>query len=419
MIRQRIIDVAAVTGLRVAVVLTTPLFVAVARTRRGRLLGAAAAAPVAAVAVMASAVAVLVVFNPPEPVVLDPTPAGVVGALGVFAAWLLVAAAVILWPVVYLTFLPFRADPGGRVGSVFLGPVWPRGWQLALPPEQDALWLGASLVTRTDPGTTRAGDRRVRDGVRALLDDMAEYPDYRLLAPALPLAVWGSPFRPDHGHHFCYVPPHVPGERLGLLVGLHGHGGNSKLWLHAWRSFADDSRFAVVCPSFGYGNWEHPASTAAVGRCLDFALSHYPVDASRVVLAGLSQGGAGVGRAAAALPGRFAGLILLSPTIEQKVLDSPAFVGGWRGRPVLVIQGGRDRNVRPGPVTAAVGRMRAAGIAVTYHLDAEADHFLFFADLARTHRRVARLAPARHYDYPDGGNSWSVVAGGSTLPSRP
>ena len=99
------------------------------------------------------------------------------------------------------------------------------------------------------------------------------------------------------------------------------------------------------------------------------------------------------GRAAAAMPDRFAGLVFLSPAIEHAVLNSPAFADGWKGRPVLVVQGGRDHNVKPHTVTAAVELMRANGAEVTYHLDPDADHFLFFAKLDETHRRIAEWMP--------------------------
>lgn len=176
------------------------------------------------------------------------------------------------------------------------------------------------------------------------------------------------------GHAYTLQPVPRP-DRPGLLVFLHGHGPNTALNLYVWRDFADRHGLIVACPSFGYGNWEHPDGVEAVRWALDTAADG--CDPARVVLAGISQGGAGVARAAVAMPDRFAGLVLLSPTTEPGVIDQLAAV--WRGRPVYVAQGGRDRNVRPGPVTAAVETLRAAGAGVTYRFEPDADHFLFFA----------------------------------------
>ena len=394
MIPFRWVDLLAVTGIRVGGVLVAPLFLFVARTWRGRLIGLTAWAAIAAIAFLIAAEYALVVGELlPGPDAKPKNPAAHRFYDAVFSAALLGEIAALGWlatgVVLLIALTPtYHTAPAAGVSSVFLGPTWLHRWQMALPPEDDLLWLGAWLVSRLDPWMTRADARQLRAGVRGLLDDMAEYPEYQTLAPALGLGIWGSAFRPDHGHFFAYVPETAPGERLGLLVALHGHGGNAKLWLHVWRAFADGHRVAVVCPSFGYGNWEHPASPAAVERALNFALAHYPVDPGRVVLAGLSQGGAGVGRAAAAMPDRFAGLIFLSPTMEPDVLGSPEFIEGWKGRPVLVVQGGRDHNVKPATVTAAVEAMRRDGIDVTYHLDPDADHFLFFAKLDEMHQRI-------------------------------
>jgi predicted esterase len=83
-------------------------------------------------------------------------------------------------------------------------------------------------------------------------------------------------------------------------------------------------------------------------------------------------------RAATALPDRLAGLILLSPATDPAAVESLSDV--WR-KPVFVAQGGKDHNVRPGPVEAAVERLRTAGVQVTDHFDPDADHALAF-----THR---------------------------------
>jgi pimeloyl-ACP methyl ester carboxylesterase len=81
--------------------------------------------------------------------------------------------------------------------------------------------------------------------------------------------------------------------------------------------------------------------------------------------------------------------------MEPAVIDSQAFRDGWRGKPVLVIQGERDHNVKPRTVAAAVETMQANGADVTYHTDADAGHFLFFAKLAGVRGLIAAWA-ARH-----------------------
>jgi predicted esterase len=141
----------------------------------------------------------------------------------------------------------------------------------------------------------------------------------------------------------------------------------------------------VVCPSFGYGNWEHPHSWFTVQRAVRYATEHFAeIDPRRVYLAGVSQGGAGVGRAAVALPEVFAGLVFLSATLEPAVLDDE----GFAGKRVLVIHGDADRHVNLASVEKGVAVLRSAGADVTFTRDPAGTHFLLFAQAQEVFRQV-------------------------------
>ena len=277
--------------------------------------------------------------------------------------------------------------------SHFLGPVWLLRVQHVWFPEPDWVWLGVQIITRLDPWMSRSQARLMRDVVREALDEVAETPSYSQLPPALPLLFWGSFRRPDHGHFYSYIPSHEPGETLRLMIVLHGHGGNFLLWPHSWKEFADEQRCIIVSPSFGYGNWEHPHGVNAVERCLNFAETHFPIDPTRVYVAGISQGGCGVARSGAAFGSRVAGLVFLSPTMEPAVLNSTEFVEGWQGRSILVMQGNRDHNVKPQSVDVAVNILKQNGADVTYHTDPEADYFLYFAKRDEIHNLIGAWMP--------------------------
>jgi len=242
--------------------------------------------------------------------------------------------------------------------------------------EPDWLWLGTLVATRFDFRITRDDRRLIRDTVRLHLDELRESHEHRTVPPALPLAVWGRILNPDPGHLFVYRPEAAPGERLGLLVFLHGHGGNSLLLPHLLRPLADRCRCVLVCPSFGYGNWEHPRSAGCVERAVRYATEHFAeIDPEKVWLAGLSQGGAGVGRAAVAMPDTFAGLVFISPTMEPAVLENDAL----GDRRVLVIHGDADRHVKLKSVEKGVEALGRSGADVTVHRDPTGTHFLLFA----------------------------------------
>jgi pimeloyl-ACP methyl ester carboxylesterase len=258
--------------------------------------------------------------------------------------------------------------------------------------EDDYVWLLTQLVTRLDPLLPRAEGRAARATIRDLIDAVRSHPDYLYLA-RVGVSHRLMRGRLDPGHCYSYRPP-TPGPdgRYGVLVFMHGHGMNYLMVLHALRPLCDRLGVVLVSPTFGYGNWEAPGGAEAIERALRFALAAFPTDPRRVIAMGFSQGGAGVSRIGAACAAELAGLVFVSATMEQEVLDSQAFAAGWRGKPVLVIQGERDHNVKPRTVTGAVETMQANGAKVTYHADPDAGHFLFFAQLDAVRAVVATWA---------------------------
>jgi predicted esterase len=375
---RTLLDMLAVWGMRLAAVVVAPLLLFTARTWRGWVVGVWATA----VWVFAACVGYLSVV----PELVNPLPPPLVVLAFASVLFLVVSFG---WGVLAAVFLLFtqpdyRSDTAG-LRSVFLGPLFLHRLQLVLLSELDWLWLGTLLATRFDFRIGRDERRLIRDTIRLHLDELAESGEHRTVPPALPLAVWGRILRPDHGHLFVYRPEAAPGERLGLLVFLHGHGGNSLLYPHLLRPFADQFRCVLVCPSFGYGNWEHPHSTLCVDRAVRYALEHFPdIDPRRVFLAGLSQGGAGVGRAAVALPEVFAGLVFISATMEPAVLDNEVLTV----KPVLVIHGDADRHVTLKSVEKGIDALRSAGADITVSRDPAGTHFLLFAQPDEVLRQV-------------------------------
>ena len=239
--------------------------------------------------------------------------------------------------------------------------------------EGQLIRLAAAIISRVDPLMSREHARRLRE----LLPTFAgELPP---LMPAWPEALRSLFTGRDDSNHLFVVEPEDRQTPAGLNVFLHGHGGNSVLYPHLLRDWATSRRMLVVCPTFGHGNWESPRGIAAVRRAMAVAREQLPAGATRVFLAGISQGGAGVVRAARAEGSAVSGLILISPTMEPDQLTAP-----WAGMPALVFQGDADHNVTAKSVRLGVELMRGAGADVTFHLLAGEDHFLFFARRAET-----------------------------------
>lgn len=349
------------------VVACAPTLILVARTARGRvegLFGVVIGTGLMAAAVWACA-----------PLLGAPRPA--------LAGYLALGALALVVPLSLLAVaLTRKCDYGeGPVGSHFLKSEpasETTGWA---DMEDEYVWMLIRLVTRLDPRIPAFEARATRENVNEVLNAVAALPEYRRLARVSDGQGWLLlTGRLDPQHCYSYRPePRAPGERLGLLVFLHGHGTNYLFVVHALRPLCDRLRLCLIAPSFGYGNWEAPGGVEAVMRATEFGVAAFDPDPARVFLGGISQGGAGVSRTAAARPDRFAGLVYISPTMELNVIRSEAFAEGWKGRRVLVIQGDRDGNVSPASVTAAVEQMTADRVQVTEYRDPDAGHFLFFA----------------------------------------
>jgi predicted esterase len=255
-----------------------------------------------------------------------------------------------------------------------------------LVPEIDQIKIGTYLVPAADRIIDVAASRRIRDVTMAVYRPMEVDPEYRALGSVMSYAYADE----DSGHLYEYVPARAPDERLPLFVFLHGSAGNFKAYAWVLRAFADRARVIVVCPSFGFGNWYDDGGVAAVERARAYGVAQLGADPRRVVLAGLSNGGTGVTRAAAASPEAYAGLVFFSAVLEPEVLAMTDFARAASGKPVLLVHGARDDRIDQRWPDLAAARLRDLGATVTYRLYPEEDHFLFFArkddvleDLAR------------------------------------
>jgi pimeloyl-ACP methyl ester carboxylesterase len=145
----------------------------------------------------------------------------------------------------------------------------------------------------------------------------------------------------------------------------------------------------VIAPSFGFGNWDR-AGMASVLQALDDAATVVDINQDRVYLAGLSNGGLGVSQLAVAAPGRFRGLIFISPVMATEIADGRAFQDAWRDRPVLLVTGEADRRIPVSYVRQRAAKLRAGGVQVTEVTYPNEDHFLFFSQPERVLGDISR-----------------------------
>jgi pimeloyl-ACP methyl ester carboxylesterase len=267
----------------------------------------------------------------------------------------------------------FQSHFPGKTGYARLSPA-------NLVREIDQLKLGAVLMPRLDRHIDRRKGKRLKKLFMTVYREMQSDPDFVDVGSVMHYAyaeVGGRPF--DIGHMYVYRPEQVDSEKLPVILFLHGSLGNFKGYLWVWKQFADAHGFAIVAPSFGFGNWHRPGGVAAIESARQYCVEQPDLDEDRVILAGLSNGGFGVSRAARITPTAYKGLIYLSGVMEPKVLQSSEFVKGWKDRPVLVIHGGKDERIPKDYIDRNIENLERNSIHPTVKVFDDEDHFLFFS----------------------------------------
>jgi polyhydroxybutyrate depolymerase len=140
-----------------------------------------------------------------------------------------------------------------------------------------------------------------------------------------------------------HVPPAAAGERLPVVIGLHGAGGQFFESYSGFSVLADAEHFIAVYPnpiyeSQGHTFWDISSTGPGgdpdvefLGDLLDYLETNMCVDTSRVYAAGVSNGGGLAARAACDLSSRFAAIASIAGGYKSLPQCQPA-------NPVSVIE---------------------------------------------------------------------------------
>ena len=166
-------------------------------------------------------------------------------------------------------------------------------------------------------------------------------------APAPPSKVPGAPL-----DTILRVPPAVRSEPAPLVLALHFASGSGREMEQTTRLTPEARRsgFAVAYPSATSGGvWAGADEIGAVDRTLAAIRRVACIDARRIYLTGISNGGGMANLLACRFPDRFAGVVLFAPAVSG--------IGDCRpSRPIsmLEIHGSADPLVPYGPIPAFV-----------------------------------------------------------------
>lgn len=165
----------------------------------------------------------------------------------------------------------------------------------------------------------------------------------------------------------------APGERLPLIVWMHGHGeanGPRKAYLHlrylkqlfkvSLREHGPE-RFALMAMQCRQNNpnWTTVADDAddmanVLAAGIDDVLNRYPIDRNRVTLAGISSGGNGVWTLGSRRPELFAGLVPMA----SAGLDGPG-IENLIGIPIWAFHSALDKPCPPDFVRRTIAAVRS------------------------------------------------------------
>ncbi|MFH1463545.1 MAG: hypothetical protein ABIO70_04090 [Pseudomonadota bacterium] len=274
-----------------------------------------------------------------------------------------------------------RTSPGPGLYTVYLTDAsHPRASIANLVPERDQFTLGSWLFPFVDPFLDAEQSERVRTLFQRVYAEADADP---ALADSGSAMAWSYAElfgrRWDVGHLYVYEPATSSPEPRPVLLFLHGWGGPFLGYQEVLRRFADAQGYAVVSPSFGMGWWDQTGAMPALERALAWIDAQPGLDGQRVVLAGLSNGGVGVVRAAVAFPDRWRGVVFLSGVMEASRLAALALSLVDHDTPALVITGADERRIPLEYTQGCVDVLRAGEVRLDLEVFSGEDHFLLFS----------------------------------------
>ena len=251
-------------------------------------------------------------------------------------------------------------------------------------PESDQIRIGSYLLPAVDSKIDLKKAARFRDVFDGLYAEIHKSEEFQgvgsVLNDAYKDMLWG---RRDTSHYYAYY-PNAEGKRPAIIF-FHGWLGNLKGYVWLWSRFARKNDFVVVCPSFGGGFWNRDAGLDTLEETLARCSADPRIDASRIYVAGLSNGAFAVTRVALHFPRSVRGLIYISPVLEETAAGEE-FRTNAASIPILVIHGTDDRRLPLDIIDQRVKNMRTVGLQVEARYYEGEDHILFFSAFDRLQR---------------------------------
>jgi phospholipase/carboxylesterase len=166
----------------------------------------------------------------------------------------------------------------------------------------------------------------------------------------------------QRGAYTAYIPEYyTPDHAWPLILALHGGSGNDEDFLWTWLKYAKSRAYLLIsAKSFG-ATW-YPWDAPSVLLMLDDMQARYHVDASRILLTGLSDGGSFGYDVGFAFPDRFSALAVVAGILRPQQLTAQA-----RQLPLYIAHGAQDQLLPVQYIRLVADKLRELGHPITYH----------------------------------------------------
>lgn len=175
--------------------------------------------------------------------------------------------------------------------------------------------------------------------------------------------------RGSRGGYSLYVPEsYAPDRALPLVMALHGGSGHGRAFLWSWLREARSFDAIVVAPTATGRTWAlmgKDADTPNLHRILDTVGARWHVDASRLLLTGMSDGGTFCYVSGLEAGSRFTHLAPVSATFHP-MMATMADAARLDGLPIHITHGARDWMFPVEVARRAAEALSAAGADVGY-----------------------------------------------------
>jgi len=184
-------------------------------------------------------------------------------------------------------------------------------------------------------------------------------------------------------HYFLFLPEGygepVPAggkeiKKWPLLVFLHGSGGNMKLAPWTMLPVIRKQGYIAVFPSYLNGTWWTPVGGKFFRKVLSDVSQRYPIDRSRVIICGVSNGATGAWAISRSNSTEFRGVVSISGAF-----DGQESMMATRGPPVYIVHGALDGVIHVKFSRAASKALSHNRPGTVYKEFPEDGHLIFFS----------------------------------------